>query len=316
MLIITSAEQKGKRLDAIIFEAAPENISRGNIQKQIKNGEVTVNKKKIKKPSFLVEENDRIVIHFSEQEPDYIPLAENIPLDILYESDDILIISKPSGMCTHPDDNYKNGTVVNAVMGYLQEHQKKFTEEIIRPGIVHRLDKDTSGCLMIAKNPEMHRYLSQIIAERKVTKKYTALVLGRISSKKGTIDSPISRDPYNRERMTTIENHKSKHALTHFEVLAEYPEPSSTLVKVHIITGRTHQIRVHFSAIGHPVLGDDLYGNPKENKKYFLHHPTTRMFLHASELSFPLPNGEIISVTSALPDDLTGTIEQLKEKGE
>lgn len=316
MLLIISSEQQGKRLDSLIFENAPENISRGIIQKQIKNGEVTVDKKKIRKPSFPVEENSRVVIHFAEPEPEYIPEAEDIPLEVLFENDDMLIISKSSGMCTHPDDNYKSGTVVNAVMGYLQNHQKTFIDEKIRPGIVHRLDKDTSGCLMIAKNPEMHRYLSKIIAERKITKKYTALLLGRIPSKKGTIDSPISRDPYNRERMTTIENHKSKDALTHFEVLAEFPEPSSTLAKVHIITGRTHQIRVHFSAIGHPVLGDDLYGNPKENKSYFIHHPTTRMFLHASFLSLPLPNGEIITVESDLPKDLAETVEKLKERVE
>ncbi len=313
MLLIITEENAGKRLDAVIFENAPKDITRGSIQTQIAEGEVRVNKKRITRNAEKVKEGDRIVIHFAEKEPEYIPTPENIPLHILFENDDVLIISKESGMCTHPDNTYKSGTVVNAVMGYLKNHQQEFIdEETVRPGIVHRLDKDTSGCLMIAKNKKTHRYLSKIIAERKVTKKYQTLVIGRVPAKKGTIDSPITRDPHNRERMTTLKNAKAKDALTHFECLAQYPNPTSTLVEVHIITGRTHQIRVHFSAIGHPVYGDNLYGNPKVNSAYCVKFKTERMFLHAKSLSFPLENGETISVESPLPADLQNILDTME----
>jgi 23S rRNA pseudouridine1911/1915/1917 synthase len=315
LLIITEENQlQGKRLDNAIFTNSPKEVSRGSIQEQIENGEVRVNNKKIRKNAEKVKLGDRIVIHFAEQEPEYIPDAEDIPLDILFENNDLIIISKPSGMCTHPDNTYKSGTVVNAIMGHLNNHQKEFfDEEKIRPGIVHRLDKDTSGCLMVAKNKKTHRYLSKIIAERKVTKRYQTLVLGRVSSKKGIINSPITRDPNNRERMTTLKNAKSKEALTHFECVAQYPEPTATLVNVNIITGRTHQIRVHFSAIGHPVYGDNLYGNPKDNSAYFIKFKTDRMFLHAKSLSFPLENGEIISIESPLPSDLQNIVNTLEQ---
>ena len=313
MLLIITEENAGKRLDAVIFENAPEDTTRGSIQNQILEGEVRVNKKRITRKSEKVKAGDRIVIHFAEKEPEYIPVAENIPLNILFENDDLLIISKESGMCTHPDNTYKSGTVVNAVMGHLKNHLQEFIdEETVRPGIVHRLDKDTSGCLMIAKNKKTHRYLSKIIAERKVTKKYQTLVLGRVPSKKGTIDSPITRDPHNRERMTTLKNAKAKDALTHFECVAQYPQPTATLVDVHIITGRTHQIRVHFAAIGHPVYGDDLYGNPKVNAAYCLQFKTDRMFLHAKSLSFELENGETISVESPLPPELQTILDSME----
>ncbi len=313
MLLIITEENAGKRLDAVIFENAPEDVTRGSIQTQIAEGEVRVNKKRITRNAEKVKKGDRIVIHFTEKEPEYIPTPEDIPLQILFENDDLLIISKESGMCTHPDNTYKSGTVVNAVMGYLKNHQQEFIdEETIRPGIVHRLDKDTSGCLMIAKNKKTHRYLSKIISERKVTKKYQTLVFGRVPAKKGTIDSPITRDPYNRERMTTLKNAKAKDALTHFECIAQYPKPTATLIDVHIITGRTHQIRVHFSAIGHPVYGDNLYGNPKVNSAYFLQFKTERMFLHAKSLSFQLENGETISVESPLPSDLQNILNSME----
>ncbi|HID91766.1 TPA: RluA family pseudouridine synthase, partial [Candidatus Peregrinibacteria bacterium] len=150
MLLIITEENAGTRLDTVIFENSPKDVTRGSIQTQIKEGEVRVNKKRIMRNAEKVKIGDRIVIHFAEKEPDYVPTAENIPLEILFENDDLLIISKASGMCTHPDNTYKSGTVVNAVMGHLKNHQQEFIdEETIRPGIVHRLDKDTSGCLMI-----------------------------------------------------------------------------------------------------------------------------------------------------------------------
>ncbi len=314
MLLLITEENAGKRLDSIIFENAPKGVTRRSIQQQITAGEVRVNKKRVTRNAEKVKVGDRIVIHFSEQKTEYIPQPEHIPLNILFENNDILIISKPSGMCTHPDKNYTSGTVVNAVMGYLKNHHKEFqNDDRIRPGIVHRLDKDTSGCLMIAKNKKTHRYLSKLIAERKVTKKYVTLVIGRVPAKKGTIDSPITRDPNNRERMTVLKNARSKDALTHFKCLAQYHKPTATLVEVHIVTGRTHQIRVHFSAIGHPVYGDSVYGNAKVNASYFSQFATKRMFLHAKSLSFPLENGEIVSVESPLPDDLQNVLNTLEK---
>lgn len=304
MKYLVSESDSGKRIDKLLSEITEESVGRNQIKNLIQNGAVKIEKKKITKPSFLVAANTTIVVHLPEKEERPLPQAEDIPLAIVFENDDFLVISKPEGMCTHPDDHHNSGTVVNAVMGYLKNHQKNFEDDPIRPGIVHRLDKDTSGCLMIAKTKAMQRYLSKIIADRKIEKKYIALVSGRLPTQKGSIDSPLDRDPNNREKRKAVKTNTSKEALTHFTVLEEFQNPTCTLVEVEIITGRTHQIRAHFSAIGHPVMGDILYGNETENEEFFKAHQTNRMFLHAKSLKIPLPNGEEVFVESELPQSL------------
>lgn len=307
-------EFDGKRLDVFLSENTPESFGRNIIKNLIKEGNVLINNKKILKPAFILTEGMKINFdHIIESKKDTSIIAENIPLDIIFENNDFLVISKKSGMCTHPDQNYSSGTVLNAIFGYLKNHKTMFRDDSFRGGIVHRLDKDTSGCLMIAKTTQMQQYLSKIIAERKITKIYYALVIGRFDFEKGTIDSPLARDPNNREKMITVENHLSKKALTHFEVVEEFKNPSCSLLKVNIITGRTHQIRAHFSSIGHPVICDDLYGNKKENLKFSTEFDLKRIFLHAHSLSIPLKTKEVVKVKSDMPEDLDLVLEKLRD---
>jgi 23S rRNA pseudouridine1911/1915/1917 synthase len=314
MEYIVSKDNSGKRLDFFLSQNTESYIGRNIIKKIIKSSEVLIDNKIILKPSFILEEGMKIFFNCNiTPKKNYDVLAENIDLDIIFENNDFLVISKKSGMCTHPDQNYSSGTVVNAVAGYLKNHKTIFKNNDFRLGIVHRLDKDTSGCLMIAKTIEMQQYLSKIIAERKIIKNYYALVIGRFNLKEGTIDSPLARDPNNREKMITTENHLSKNALTYFEVIEEFKTPSCSLVKVNIITGRTHQIRAHFTAIGHPVICDDLYGNKKENLVFQHKLGLKRMFLHAYSLEIPLKTKEVINIKSELPKDLDCILDKLRK---
>lgn len=308
-------ESNGKRLDVFLLEIMDEEgYSRTAIKKYIESGSVIIDSLPIVKPAFILKTGmkgeiiipEKPIIHSS------LPIAENIPFEILFENEDMLVLNKPSGMPTHPDEHYHSGTVVNAVLGYLKTSH--LGGDLHRPGIVHRLDKDTSGCLIIAKNEKMHRYLSEKIAQREVTKKYTALVFGALPVEKGTIDSPLARDPHNRERMTTMDTHTAKHAITHFDVLERYAHPALTLVSVHIITGRTHQIRAHFRSIGFPVVGDALYANEGINESMKELFGLNRMFLHASFISLVLPSGEKIEITSSLPIELETVLEKARNK--
>lgn len=304
-------ESDGIRIDGFIFELLRLEHSRTQIQKAIKNGNCTINNKKVSKVSTPVVWNTTVRIHLEiPAEPTKVE-PENIPLEILYEDDDMMVISKPSGMCVHPDHCYRSGTVVNALLHYLDTKNISSLGGSERPGIVHRLDKDTSGCLMIAKNDEMHRYLSEMIATRKVEKKYTALVFGRLRVEKGTIDAPIARNPQDRQKMTVLDSHTSKSALTHFETKALYAEPLCSLVDVQIITGRTHQIRVHFQSIGHPVVNDTMYGMEKENLEFMKSFPLQRIFLHARNIKIPMPDGKILDITAPYPVDIDKSLHML-----
>ncbi len=303
MQIIIPTNLNGVRLDkaiCILFEHAE--LSRVKIQEDIKNGKVMLNSCIVTKASMSVTEGQEL-----SYQPEETPskaqiqlLAEDIPLEILFENDEMLVVDKPAGMPTHPDEHYHSGTLVNAVLGYLKK------SSLERAGIVHRLDKDTSGCLMVAKTEKMHRYLSRLIADRKVTKKYVALVVGTIPVEKGTIDSPLARDPNNRERMTTMDTKNAKSAITHFDVLERYSDPSLTLLLVQIVTGRTHQIRAHFRSIGHPVVEDSLYGNG-------IDYGCGRMFLHASFLSFPMPDGTQKTIECPMPVLLENFLETMRK---
>ena len=255
--ITPELEEKGLRLDKVILNHMPDR-SRTEIQKWIKAGQVIVNDN-VEKANYKVEEEDVIQVTLPDPQNTEIN-PENIPLDIVYEDEYLLVVNKPSGMVVHPGCGNRNHTLVNALM----HHSKLSNLDNIRPGIVHRLDKDTSGLLIVAKNDLAHMNMSKQIQDRKVTKKYIALVRGIVPEDEATIDMPIARSQKDRKKMAVDKN--GKEAVTHFKVLARYDK--YTLLEVKIDTGRTHQIRVHMSYIGHPVVGDEVYSNGKNEFRY------------------------------------------------
>ena len=265
---IVPSDHQNTRLDTFLTEMLAGEYSRTVLQKSIKEGNVKVGNKISKKVSTSLNEYEHVYISLPKPLPPQNIEAENIPLEIIYEDENMLVINKPSDMCTHPDHSHKKGTLVHALLGYLGTSKLSSLGGGERPGIVHRLDKDTSGAIMVAKNDKTHRFLSEQIANRNITKKYTTCVFGRLKTEKGTIDSPIARHQHNRQKMTVIENHLSRPALTHFTTQSLYDDPAVSIVDIHIITGRTHQIRVHMESIGFPVVNDPLYGNPVLNEEF------------------------------------------------
>lgn len=293
-------EDKDIRIDSYLAEELKE-ISRSNIQKMIKEGLITVNGKKIK-PRYLVRTGDYIEIKILEPKKINIP-AENIPLNILYEDDDIAIIDKPQGMVVHPASGNYSGTLVNALLYHMDSLSTMGGQE--RPGIVHRLDKDTSGLLIISKNDFSHSILVNEIKERRVKRIYYCLVYGNIKVDKGVINAPIGRDPVDRRRMTVIDKN-SKEAITHFKVLERFNR--YTLLEVELETGRTHQIRVHMAYIGHPVVGDIVYSNKKSI------FGLKGQLLHAKRLSFYHPRkGDYLEFESELPNYFISILKKVKE---
>lgn len=292
-------EDKDIRIDSYLAEELKE-ISRSNIQKMIKEGLITVNGKKIK-PRYLVRTGDYIEIKILEPKKINIP-AENIPLNILYEDDDIAIIDKPQGMVVHPASGNYSGTLVNALLYHMDSLSTMGGQE--RPGIVHRLDKDTSGLLIISKNDFSHSILVNEIKERRVKRIYYCLVYGNIKVDKGVINAPIGRDPVDRRRMTVIDKN-SKEAITHFKVLERFNR--YTLLEVELETGRTHQIRVHMAYIGHPVVGDIVYSNKKSI------FGLKGQLLHAKRLSFYHPRkGDYLEFESELPNYFISILKKLR----
>lgn len=281
-------EEAGARLDKVIA-AKYEKMSREAVQRLIEDENIKVNGKKAK-ASYKVNEGDKIEI--KEEEPREIGLKpQEIPLDIVYEDDDIIVINKAKGMVVHPGNGNLDGTLVNAVMAICKDSLSGIGGEI-RPGIVHRLDKDTSGLIIVAKNDEAHINMSNQIKERKVKKTYIALVRGTVKENEATINMPIGRSNKDRIKMAVTRN--GKYAVTHFKVLERYN--GFTLLEVNIETGRTHQIRVHLAEIGYPVVGDEIYSNGKNPfnvkgqmlhaKKLEFSHPITKKKM---ELEAPLP---------------------------
>ena len=253
---IVLEEDKGQRLDTYIAKI-DENITRTSAQRLIEEENILVNGKK-QKVSYKIQNNDKITIEIPE--PKQIELkAQNIPLDVIYEDSDIIVINKPKGMVVHPANGNPDGTLVNAILSRCKDSLSGIGGEI-RPGIVHRLDKDTSGLLIVAKNDKSHVKMSEQIKNHEVKKTYIALVRGVLKENEATINMPISRDPKDRIKMAVNKN--GKEAITHFKVLERYKR--YTLIELKIDTGRTHQIRVHMSSIGHPLLGDTLYGGSTE----------------------------------------------------
>jgi len=288
-------DQIGTRLDKFVAEACPD-ISRTRIQKLIESGHITVNGETVK-PGFRLEKGQQITVVIPVPAPS-IMLAEDIPLNILYEDNDLLVVDKPAGMTVHPGAGNHDHTLANAVLAHVPEME---TDETERPGIVHRLDKNTSGLIIVAKNPTAHMKLSDQFQNRQVVKVYITLVKGYLTPESGTIESDSGRDPKHRQRMAVVSNGKpSTTGYKLIEYIGEF-----TLLEIRPKTGRTHQIRVHLAAIGFPIVGDGVYGGQSE----LISH----QFLHAAELEFNLPSsGERRHFVSPLPEELTRVLDELK----
>lgn len=284
------------RLDVYIAEKFKD-LSRTMIQKLIEEGNIKVNGN-IKKMSYKVQLNDEISICIPKaKETDLKP--QEIPIEVVYEDDDIIVVNKPKGLVVHPANGNPDGTLVNAIMAMCKESLSGIGGEL-RPGIVHRLDKDTSGLLIVAKNDKAHINMSEQIKNREVTKKYIALVRGVIPEDDATIDMPIGRSTKDRKKMAVTKS--GKKAVTHFKVLKRYPK--YTLLEVKIDTGRTHQIRVHMAEIGHPVVGDMVYSNGKND------FGVEGQMLHAKSLDFKHPiTGEQMHLEAELPQYFKSIIE-------
>lgn len=298
------SEQIGMRLD--VFVSSYLEVTRSGAQGMIENGLVSVNGR-VESKNYRLRENDQIEIE--EQELKELTVEpENIPLDVVYEDGDIIVINKPSGMVVHPAPGNESGTLVNALL-YHCKGSLSGINGVVRPGIVHRIDKDTSGLLVVAKNDESHVYLSSLLKEHGIKRVYHAIVVGHYKESKGTVDAPIGRHPVDRKKMAVVVG--GREAITHYEVIEEYP--SFTYARFQLETGRTHQIRVHTSYIGHPIIGDTVYGGGKtvfeKNNKGLLDGQA----LHAKILSFPHPRTrEIVTFECELPDNFKSLLEKLK----
>lgn len=294
-----------KRLDKFISEIE-EDLSRTTIQRLIEEEKVLVNEQKVK-TSYKPISGDKIRI-IVEQRPKLELKAQKIPVQIMYEDKDIVVVNKPKGMVVHPANGNYDGTLVNALLGmYEDKSDWSFSEdeENFRPGIVHRLDKDTSGLLIVAKNDVALMKMSKEIQERKVTKKYIALVKGNVPDDEATIDLPIARSTKDRKKMAVDE--KGKNAVTYFKVLKRYDR--YTLLELKIATGRTHQIRVHMSYIGHPVVGDEVYSNGKNEFE------VKGQMLHAWKLEFIHPiTGKKINLEAPVPDYFKEILKKLNDR--
>lgn len=298
-----SEEMNGTRLD-LVLSVALEDFSRSFIQKLFERERIEVNGKVCKEKKYKAVTGDVVVIDIPEPEKVGVE-PENIPLEVVYEDDDLLVVNKPAGMVVHPAPGNSSGTLVNALMYHCGDNLSSING-VIRPGIVHRIDKDTSGLLMVAKNDKAHSSLSQQLSEHSITRRYKTIVYNNIKEEEGTINQPIGRDPKNRLR-NAVTDQNSRHAVTHYRVLERFGK--FTFVEAELETGRTHQIRVHMSFIKHPLLGDELYG-PVKNKQ-----GAKRQMLHAGILGFVHPStGEYMEFESPLPEDFQKVLNSLRNQ--
>ena len=298
---IVKNEDKGKRLDRYVTEQNAE-ITRTAVQRLIDEKNILVNGKE-QKASYKVNEND--VVEVEIPEPKKIEIkAENIPIEVIYEDSDIVVVNKPKGMVVHPGNGNLDGTLVNAIMAKCGDSLSGIGGEI-RPGIVHRIDKDTSGLLIVAKNDKAHVNLSEQIKAHKVKKTYIALVRGVVRENEATIDMPIGRSKTDRKKMAVCKD--GKNAVTHIKALKRWEH--YTLLQVNIETGRTHQIRVHLSYIGYPIIGDYTYSNGKNE------FGVVGQCLHAQKLEFKHPTtNKIMELEAPLPEYFQEIIQKLDNK--
>lgn len=296
-----SASHTGERVDRFLSENMPDQ-TRSFLQKLIREQQVSVDGV-FCKANYKLKEGQCVTITIpAPQEPEIMP--ENIPLDILYEDDDLLIVNKPKDMVVHPAPGHLSGTLVNAVMFHCKDSLSGING-VIRPGIVHRIDKDTTGSLIICKNDACHVAIAEQIKEHSVNRIYRGIVAGNFQEPEGTIEGDIGRHPVDRKKMAVVQKN-GKHAVTHYRVLEQYKGASYLEFKLE--TGRTHQIRVHMSSVGHPLLGDPLYGNPKN--PYHLNGQA----LHAMTIGFVHPTtGEYMEVQAPLPEYFTKLIAKFQK---
>ena len=297
--VIVNENDKGKRLDIYIAENFNE-LSRTMIKKLIESNNILVNDKS-EKVSYKVQANDNISIDVPEAKETKLK-AQEIPLDIIYEDSDIIVVNKPKGMVVHPANGNPDGTLVNAILSICKNSLSGIGGEL-RPGIVHRLDKDTSGLIIVAKNDKAHINMSEQIKERNVKKTYIALVRGNVPEEEATINMPIGRSTKDRKKMAVRK--EGKNAVTHFKVLERYGH--QTLVECNLETGRTHQIRVHFAHIGHPVVNDPFYGYRR------MDFPIEGQALHSKSLDVKHPiTGEEMHFEAPVPADFKACLEFAK----
>lgn len=292
----------GGRLDVCLVDHLTD-LSRTRLQQLIRNGLVRVNGVAVHKPSLPLQGGEWVeVLVPAPQSTDLIP--EAISLDIVFENEDLIVVNKPAGMVVHPSAGHGAGTLVHAALAHAPDMEGVGGE--VRPGVVHRLDRETSGLIIMAKNDRAHRALQRQFKERRVEKTYLALVHGQPPTPEGRIEAPIGRDPRHRKRMAVVQEGKGREAITTFHTLERFPD--STLLEIHPLTGRTHQIRLHLAFLGCPVVGDTLYGH--KDRKMGL----TRQFLHASALRLTLPGEQTArEFEAALPADLHSVLRTLRQ---
>ena len=300
--LTVSAEHDGERLDKFLSDSV-EGLSRSSLTKLIEDGKVTVGEKAVKK-NYKVADGDRVTVLIDDPKPvDITP--EDIPLDIVYEDEHLLVVNKPKGMVVHPAPGNYSGTLVNALMYHCGDHLSGINGEL-RPGIVHRIDKNTSGLLAVAKSDIAHAGLSEQIKEHSFTRRYLAICYGNIKEDERTVDAPIGRHKIDRKKMCVTQLN-SKPAVTHIKVLERYQ--GFTYIECRLETGRTHQIRVHLASIGHPIAGDDVYGPTK------VITALGGQCLHAYQLGFIHPvTGEYIEFTADPPESFIRFREKLRSR--
>ena len=295
---LVNENQIGIRIDVFVSECCE--VTRNAAQKLVENENVSVSGKAVAK-NYKLRAGDIVDVTIPPpQELEAVP--QNIPIDIVYEDDCLLVVNKPKGMVVHPAAGNPDGTLVNALM-YHCAGRLSSINGVIRPGIVHRIDKNTSGLLMVAKTDEAHNFLAEQIKEHSFKREYVAVICGRFKEQFGTIDAPIGRHPIDRKKMCVTDKN-SKHAVTHYETIEEYPKYS--LVKFRLETGRTHQIRVHCAHLGHPILGDDVYGKPIKDFE--------GQCLHAKKLGFIHPKtNELMEFDSEIPQYFKKILSKLRD---
>lgn len=299
-ILLTTEQGKHKRLDAFLAENV-EGVSRAAAAKLIESGAVLVNGKAAAKSCKLTGA-ETVEVSLPEPEPiDAVP--QDIPLDVVYEDADVIVVNKPSGLVVHPAPGHPDGTLVNALL-YHCAGSLSGVGGALRPGIVHRIDRDTSGLIIAAKNDAAHQSLAAQLKDHTLARTYECVVVGNLRDDGGTVDAPIARGPRDRKRMAVVTG--GREAVTHWEVIARYP--GYTYVRCRLETGRTHQIRVHMAYIGHPILGDTVYGAKKPVPGL------TGQCLHAVGLRFAHPRtGEVVELSCPLPDEFTAMLKKLDE---